>query len=545
MAPEGKALVHSVLVIGGGVAGLEAARNLAYANHETYLIEKKPVLGGMVRRLNQLYPEGMPNSHTLEPLIEEVRKLGKVEIMTDTELMSVGGDPGNYQVKLRQGRKVKDLAAGAIIVATGLKEYDVGRITPYGYGRYERVLTPIEFEEKLSNGEIEPEALRSVVVINCAGSRDRNHLPYCSRVCCLIGLKEAKFVKDRNAGTEVYVCHMGIRSYGSLDSFYNTLKDVYKVNFIQGRPSEVQEKNGNLSVVVEDAVLGEILNIPSDYIVLNHGYVADEDTLSKLKIPLDSGDKGEFPTTYCNATLSIDSNPRGIFVCGCAAYPKNMPETLVEARSAVLSVINTLRDISLKTAVPTIDSDVCAQVKCKLCLSVCPYDAIVEEDDKIKIIPSVCMGCGICTATCASGANQLEGFSDTELCEEVERVVEEDDTVAFLCQWSAYPLCKEGEGSNLKKVKFIKLPCSGRASLGLIAKVFSYRPRNVLVAGCYPDACHYNRGNFVARRRIFAMKSLLEQFGISSDRLRIEWIGKHEARKLKAVLKEMREEQVK
>jgi len=535
-----KALVHRVLVIGSGVAGLEVARSLAYADYEVCLIEKEPFLGGMVRRLNQLYPEGMPNSHTLDPLVEEVTRLGRVEIMTDTELVSVNGDLGNYQVKLKQGRKAKELAVGALIVATGLKEWDVGSITPYGYGRYERVLTPIEFEEKISNEEIKPEDLKSVVIINCAGSRDKNYLPYCSRVCCFIGLKEAKLIKDKNPDMEVYVCYIDMRSYGSLDSLYNTLKDVYKVNFIQGRPSKVKEKNGNLHVIVEDVVLGETLDIQSDYVVLNHGYVGDEDTLSKLRIPLDSGDKGRFPTTYCNAALSVDSNPRGIFICGCAAYPKNVAETLVEARSAVHSAINALRDISLKTAVPTINSDICAQAKCKLCLSICPYDAIVEEEDKIKIISSMCMGCGICTATCASGANQLEGFSDTELYKEIEEIVEEDDTVAFLCQWSAYPLCEERERGDLKKVKFIKLPCSGRVSAGLIAKVFSYQARNILVAGCYPDACHYNRGNFVARRRIFAMKSLLEQFGISSDRLRIEWIGKQEARKLQKVLKDMR-----
>lgn len=528
------------LIIGAGVAGLEVARNLAYAGYGVYLVEKESELGGMVRRLNQLYPEGMPNAHTLQPLIEEVKKLDKVEILTETELLKVKGDIGDYQVTLRQKGKEKKVKAEVIVVATGLKEYEIEKVTPYGYGRYQKVIKPIDFDERVSSGEIDPKDLKSVVIVNCAGSRDKNYLPYCSRVCCFIGLKEAKLIKDKNPDTEVYVCYMDMRSYGNLESLYNTLKDVYSVNFIQGRPSNIEERDGDLCVTVEDTVLGDLLRIKADYVILSHGYTGDEETFSMLNIPLDSGDKGRFPTTYLNALLSVDSNPRGIFVCGGAAYPKNVAETLTEARSVALSAINTLRDISTKTSVPEIDSDICAQVKCKLCLSVCPYDAIVEEEEKIKVIPSLCMGCGICTATCGSGANRLEGFTDSDLFKEIEEKVEAEDTVAFLCKWSAYPAYQELKGDGLEKVKAIKVPCTGRVNAGLILKSIQRGAEGILVSGCYPDACHYNKGNFIMRRRIFSTKSLLKQFGISPDRLRIEWIGKLESERLKSILKEMR-----
>jgi len=255
-----------------------------------------------------------------------------------------------------------------------------------------------------------------------------------------------------------------------------------------------------------------------------------------LHIPLDSQDKGRFPTTYLHSSLSIDSNPKGVFVCGCAAYPKNVAETLMEARGIALSVMNTLRDISIKTPIPEIDSDVCAQLKCKLCLYTCPYNAIVEEEEKIKVISSLCMGCGICTATCPTGANRLEGFTDSDLFKEIEEKVGENDTVAFLCKWSAYPAYEEWGGDG---VKVIKVPCTGRVNAGLILKAFQKNAKNILVSGCYPDGCHYNKGNFIMRRRLLLTKTLIEQFGISKDRLRIEWVGKKESKRLESIIKEM------
>ncbi len=534
--PQSKRL----LVIGGGVAGLEVARNVAYADYHVYLIEKEPALGGMVCRLNQLYPEGMPDAHTLQPLIEEIEKQKNIEIFTETEMIAANGDIGNYQVELKQKGKKKKILVGAIVVATGLKDYEIEKVEAYGYGRYKKVLKPIEFEEKVSSGEINPVDLKSVVIINCAGSRDKNYLPHCSRVCCFIGLKEAKLIKDKNPYTEVYVSYIDMRSYGNLESFFNTLKDIYNVNFIRGRPSAIEELNKNLYVKVEDEILGDLLKIRADYVILSHGYVGDEKVLSMLRIPLDTGDKGKFPTTYLNSLLSVDSNPKGIFVCGCAAYSKNVAETLIEARSTALSAINTLKDISIRTPVAEINSDICSETHCKLCLYVCPYCAIVQEEDKIKVIPSLCMGCGICTATCPTGANTLEGYTDSDLFHQIDEKVKKDDTVAFLCKWSAYGAYEKWAGNGYKNVKVIKVPCTGRISVGFILKTFQKHARNILISGCYPDACHYNKGNFILRKRLSVTANLIEQFGIPKEKIRIEWLGKKESGRIKSILEEMR-----
>lgn len=532
----------NVLVVGGGVAGLEVARSLGHQGYGVHLIEKEDHLGGMVKRLNQLYPEGMPNAHTLEPLIEDVKSIACVRIHTSTELTELNGDVGDYEAFLLSEGREERIRVGAVVIATGLKSYEIEKVTAYGYGRYKNVLTPVEFEEKLSGGKIDPASLENVVIINCAGSRDESFLPYCSRVCCFIGLKEAKLIKDMNPDSNVYVTYMDMRSYGSLESLYNTLRDVHGVNFVRGRPSNIEEVNGKLYVVTEDTLLGEKLRIPADYVIANHGYVGDEETLGKVGVPLDSADKGVFPTTYINASLSVDSNPRGIFVCGAAAYPRNVAETIADARGAAMGVMNTIKSAELITAVPEINSDICGELKCKLCLSVCPYGAIVEDAEKeeIKVIPALCMGCGICTATCASGANQLEGFSDSDLVKQVDDKVEEGDIIAFLCKWSAYPVAEKLNGNGSEGVKYIRVPCTGRISGGLLLHTFKHNPKGVLVAGCYPDGCHYNKGNFLARKRVFLTQVLLGQFGISPDKLRIEWIGNNEESRLGAIINDMK-----
>jgi len=202
------------------------------------------------------------------------------------------------------------------VVATGLKGYDAKRITEYGYGRYPNVYTKLEFERKFANGLIKP---KSVVIVNCAGSRDKNHLPYCSRICCMLGLKAAKLIKDTAPETEVTVNYIDMRSYGIFEEFYNIVRETYGVKFIQGRPSEIlQDADGKLTVRCEDILLGKNIELKTEAVVLMTGFIPDKDSFDKLGIYTG----GAFPIEYVNSTYSIDSYPRGIFIAGSAGYPR-------------------------------------------------------------------------------------------------------------------------------------------------------------------------------------------------------------------------------
>jgi len=625
----------AVLVIGAGVAGLEAARQIAENDLKVYLVEREPFVGGLVSKLDRLYPEGTPNAHTLNPLIDTVLRAGDVDIITGARVTGVDGELGNYRVnvsrtnclideELATGRrceavcpvevaedgvtrkavyyrptyphhyaidaaactscgKCKEIApsitldfteeervleVGAIVVATGFKPYDIGKLTAMGYGKHPGVLTPLEFERKVTAEEIDPQR---VAIINCAGSRDEHHLPYCSQVCCLLGLKEAKLIKDRNPDAEVSVFYIDMRSYGELESLYTALRENYRVAFIQGKPAEVivgakevtvgaQEVtvgaqkvtvgDGHLTVRAEDVQLGETVEVEADCVVLAHGYRPDCETFDLLGIASGECASGEraFPSHYIAASRSPDSNPRGIFICGGAAFPKNVLETVAEARNTAAEVIHVMSSEMRETTltIPAINSSVCAELGCRICVSTCPYEAIQVVDEELKVNPSICMGCGTCTATCPAGANQMQGETSRRLLAQVKVLSKPDTIIAFLCRWSAYPaadLAGYDQVEYPNSARIIRVPCTGRVGGELIMQAFAGGAKGVLIGGCYPGSCHYVSGNLKARRREHGLEQMIEQLGLGANTLRLEWFGTNESKKLARVLKEMAEDQ--
>jgi heterodisulfide reductase subunit A len=589
------------LVIGGGIAGIEVATLLGQSGVSVTLIEKTPFLGGTVAKLDRLYPEGTPYSHTLMPLINKLQNQANVTQHWCTEINKVDGRVGDYKIDLTEyprgviecincgkctdvcpvevddaGKKRKaiyyvptypdmyaidfdactkcgecvkvcpgriDLKekpkdrhvdAGAIVVATGLNWYDASKVEEYGYGRLHGVMTTLEFERAIASGAEQP---KKVAIIYCVGSRDSKHLPYCSKICCLLGLKEAKLVKDRFPSTEVYVIAMDMRSYGTFEYLYNTLREK-GVSFIKGKPSEVFSRNGKLVVRTEDLYTNELLEIEVDNVVLSSGFVPDADSFRKLKINLD----GDFPVLFENAGLGNTDLPRGVFTAGAATFPSGVTETLIDARKASHSALNILRQDKLITRIPqaVVDEDLCSV--CRMCIGTCPYGAISVVDEKIKINEELCMGCGICSITCPTYASQLEGWNHAGLHEQIRSLTEKGDVIAILCRWSAYNATERAAHDKLtypENVKIIRVPCTGAVDPSHVMLALQNGAKGVLIGGCYPNACHYARGNFRAKAREQILKLNLESLGMDKSKVRLEWIGKDEAHKFVEIVKDM------
>lgn len=589
------------LVIGGGIAGIEVAYQLSRNGIEAILVEKDPFLGGTVAKLDRLYPEGTPYSHTLMPLINKLNACANVEQMVNAKVNCVRGRPGDYSIRLETGprgviecincgkcvdvcpvevndsgkaRKAiyyvpthpdmyaidfstctkcgecvkvcpgkidldekpreKDINAGAIVVATGLNWYDVSKVEEYGYGRLTGVMKTIEFERAVASGRLRP---KKVAIIYCAGSRDSKHLPYCSKICCLLGLKEAKLVTDRFPDAEVYVIAMDMRSYGTFEYLYNKLRNK-GVSFIKGKPSEVFKRDDRLVVRTEDLYTNELLEIDVDTVVLSSGFVADQDTFNKLNIKLD----GDFPIMFENASLGNLELPRGIFTAGAATFPSGVAETLIDARKASHSALSLLRQDKIETRLPqaTVDDDLCSL--CRMCIGTCPYHAISILEDKIKINEELCMGCGICSVTCPAYASQLEGWNHSGLHAQIRALVQKGDLLAILCRWSAYNATERAAQDRLiydENVKIVRVPCTGAVDPSHVMMALERGAKGVLIGGCYPDACHYGRGNFRAKARESILKLNLTSLGMDKDRVRLEWIGKDEAQKFVEIIKEM------
>jgi heterodisulfide reductase subunit A len=589
------------LVIGAGIAGIEVAHQLSRNGIDITLVERDPFLGGTVARLDRLYPEGTPYSHTLMPLISKLQTRANVEQMVNTTVTAVKGRPGEYVISLEtnprgviecincgkcvdvcpvevndKGKRrraiyyipthpdmyaidfaactkcgecvkicpgkidleeklsEKEVHAGAIVVATGLNWYDVSKVEEYGYGRLAGVMKTLEFERAVASGALRP---NKVAIIYCAGSRDSKHLPYCSKICCLLGLKEAKLVTDRFPGAEVYVIAMDMRSYGTFEYLYNKLRNK-GVSFIKGKPSEVFKRDGRLVVRTEDLYTNELLEIDVDTVVLSSGFVADKDTFEKLNIKLD----GDFPVLFENAGLGSHELPRGIFTAGAATFPSGVAETLIDARKASYSALSLLREDKIETKLPqaAVDDDLCSL--CRMCIGTCPYHAISIVEDKIKINEELCMGCGICSVTCPAYASQLEGWNHKGLYAQIRTLVQEGDLLAILCRWSAYNATERAAQDRLsydENVKIVRVPCTGAVDPSHVMMALEKGAKGVLIGGCYPDACHYGRGNFRAKARESILKLNLASLGMDKDRVRLEWIGKDEAQKFVEIIKEM------
>ncbi|UCF71625.1 MAG: hydrogenase iron-sulfur subunit [candidate division WOR-3 bacterium] len=591
----------SVLVIGGGVAGIEVATQLSRCGVQVTLVEKSPFLGGTVAKLDRLYPEGTPHSHTLMPLVNGLYSQKNAVQLCNTEVTSVTGRVGNYRIGLKtkprgvqecincgkcvdvcpvevsddgktrkaiyyiptfpdkyaidfetctkcgecvkvcpgkivldEKTKETEVGAGAVVVATGLHWYDVSKVEEYGYGRLEGVMKTLEFERAVASGALHP---KKVAIVYCAGSRDSKHLPYCSKICCLLGLKEAKLVTDRFPDTEVYVIAMDMRSYGTFEYLYNTLRSK-GVSFIKGKPSEISRRNGKLTVRTEDLYTNELLEIEVDNVVLSCGFTADTETFGKLKIKIDT----DFPVLFENAGLGTAELPRGIFTAGAATFPSGVAETLIDARKASFSVLNLLQQDKIEKRLPQarVDEDQCSI--CRMCIGTCPYGAISIADDKIKVNEELCMGCGICSVTCPSYASQLETWNEKGLSKQIRSLAQKGDILALLCKWSAYNATERAAYDRLtypKNVKIIRVPCSGAVDPSHIMLALTKEVKGVLIGGCYPHACHYARGNFRARAREQILRLNLDLLGMDTSKIRLEWIGKDEGRKFTEIVREM------
>ncbi len=592
---------RSALVIGGGIAGIEVASQLSQNGIEVHLIEKTPFLGGTVAKLDRLYPEGTPYSHTLMPQIGGMLANSNVNYYFSTEMQEVKGRVGDYRIELMtksrgvltctncgkclnvcpidvidQGMKRKaiyyvptypdtyaidfatctkcglcakicpgkidleekttatQINTGAIVVATGLTYYDVSKVQEYGYKRFDGVMTTLEFERAVASGAIRPER---VVILYCAGSRDANHLVYCSKICCFLGLKEAKLIKDRFPDTQIYVAAMDMRSFGTFEYFYNKLREM-GITFIKGKPSEVFMDGGNLVVRTEDLYTNELLEIEVDAVVLSAGFVPDEKTFERLGIKLN----GDFPVLLENSSLGNPELPRGIFSAGAATFPSGVAESMIDARKATFSVLNLFRHTKFETRHPNaqVNEELCSV--CRMCIGTCPYSAISIAENKIKINEELCMGCGICSITCPVYASQLEGFSATGLDRQIRTLTKKSDIIALLCRWSAYNATDKAAYDHYsypENVKIIRVPCSGAVDPSHIITALNSGAKAVLIGGCYPDACHYAQGNFRAKAREQVLKLSLNHLGFDKKCVRLEWIGKDEASKFVEIVKEM------
>jgi len=405
-------LIRRIMVIGGGIAGLSVAQALSDMGLEVILVEKTKTLGGLLQQVHRL-DTGKTAKETLETIIDDVKSRSNITLHTSSTVKETGGYIGNFDIKIDTPSGPMEEQVGCIVVATGAVP-----LIPEGLFGYngKNVISLMELEQKLAKNDL---AAKRVVFIQCAGARTTGR-EYCSRICCLIGVKNAMLIKEKYPLTDVRILYRDMQMYGT-----------YKEQMLwdaRGKGVRFDVYSPDNAPVVEDGkvkffqtITGKTLELPTDLVVLSTPLVPRSDAgalANMMRVPTDQN--GFFLEAHAKLR-PLDFAADGVFVCGSGRYPA----TSTEARTQGIGVASRVAAILFKeklvksAIVAEINPEAC--VGCMACLTMCPYEAITYNPEKriCQVNEILCKGCGNCAATCPSHSAQLRGFKPEQLLAQI------------------------------------------------------------------------------------------------------------------------------
>ena len=414
-------VVQRGLVVGGGVAGMNAAMGLADQGYEVVLVEKEAELGGLANRLTATI-EGAKIGDYLGDLTARVNSNAKIQVLTNGLIVGFSGFKGNFTTEILVGPDMvqRKFEHGVVILATGAHEY---KPKEFLYGEDPRVLTQLDLAAKMENGELDDP--QTVVMVQCVGSRNEEN-PNCSRICCQTAVKNALHLKELNPDMNVYVLYRDIRTYGLLEDYYTEArkKGVFFFRFDADDPPVAETADGGVDVTFTDHVLNRKLKVTSDLLVLSAGMAAeDTEELSSI-LKLASTPEGYFMEAHVKLR-PVDMATEGIFVCGTAHSPKLITESISQAYAASARAITFLAqdNLTLSAVTAQVEADKCAS--CLICVRSCPYNVPrINADGVSEIDEALCHGCGICCAECPAKAIQLNWYEDDQIICKVDALLE-------------------------------------------------------------------------------------------------------------------------
>ncbi|HUL31481.1 MAG TPA: FAD-dependent oxidoreductase, partial [Thermodesulfobacteriota bacterium] len=412
---------ETALVIGGGISGMSAARNLAAQGYRTCLVEKGNVLGGQAREIYQTW-RGEDVQQNLSKLIQEVQSNPKIDIRLNTELKQVEGFVGNFKSTLQTNGDEKILEHGIAIIATGASELKPDQ---YLYGKDPRVLTGLDLDHRFINEDSVLKQARSAVFIQCVGSRIKER-PYCSKVCCTHSVLSALKLKEVNPEMDVYILYRDMRTYGLREDLYREAraKGVVFIRYDDNKELKVDRDKDDLQIFFTSYVLNREMEIRPDLLILATAIIPPkENSVAKLfKVPVNHD--GFFVEAHVKLR-PIDFATDGVFVCGLAHSPKPIDESVAQGLGAAARSVTLLsqKEMSGNAIVAFINPESC--VGCEGCLKVCPYEAIryLEDKEICEVNEVICKGCGACAATCQSASAQLKRFTSKQIYAQIDKAM--------------------------------------------------------------------------------------------------------------------------
>jgi len=405
-------VVRKALVIGGGLAGMNAALALADQGYDCILIDKDGRLGGNAWYLNHTY-KGENVRPMLEMIIDKVENNEKIKIFKNARLLSVQGSVGNFSSEIEADGEKISVNYGAAVIATGAKE---SRPAEYMYGDDDRIMTHLEFDGVIRENGDEIKKAKSAVFIQCVGSRGKEH-PYCSRVCCTHAVESAIHLKTINPQMNVYILYRDMRTYGDREDLYKKARElgVLFIRFNRNEKPKVSIQNNEIYVEIYESIVQLPIKLYADMLILAAAIEPNKND-KLVELYKCSVNQDGFLNEAHPKLRPVDMPVDGLFLAGMCNYPKPIDESIAQALAAASRAgVLLAKDKMELDAIKSMVTDKCDG--CALCVDVCPYNAIklVQDDETghgyVVSDPALCRGCGICEATCPKGGIIVHGFT--------------------------------------------------------------------------------------------------------------------------------------
>jgi quinone-modifying oxidoreductase subunit QmoB len=542
--------VSDVLIIGGGISGMQTALESARAGYRVLLVEREDQLGGRLAQWHDIIPvSGAAQTNLdyfLREKLDEISSLDSIKVLTRTSVSSISGEPGAFKVDISQEGRILSHRAGAIVLANGWEPYDARKLPVLNYSERPNVITQPELEAMVRNGSIaRPSDQRnpeSILFIQCAGSRDEEHLPYCSNVCCLTSLKQAQYIRQMLPDARVFMVYKDIRTPGKDEHYYQEVQADPRIFLTKGQVTAIEDtENGSLSVTVSDNLLGEPLRIHADMIVAATGMVPNSTGDLHLKYRKGSGLpelKYGFPDSHF-ICFPYETQRTGIYAVGAARTPQGIQGCMEDAAGAALKAIQCIEAVKRGKAVhprsgdesfPILSLQRCTD--CKRCTEECPFGSYDETESGTPLPnPARCRRCGICMGSCPERIINFNDFSIHAVSSMIKSIPIPDEfeekprILAFLCENDAYPAFDLAAQHRLRISPFVRiLPvrCIGSINRIWLSDALSQGYDGILQIGCKPGEdyqCHFITGSELMETRSENIQETLQTMMLEPERI--------------------------
>jgi heterodisulfide reductase subunit A2 len=425
LADHSLSMNKDILVVGGGVSGMNTALTLADQGFKVFLVEQSAALGGLAINIRKTL-QGEDVQTYMKDLIQKTLNHDLIEVITGAIIVDHSGMPGLFMTGMQIAPQMyyRQIKHGVTILATGALQ---NRPQEYLLGEHPAVMNQMDMDALIEDDPESIAGLESVAMIQCVGSRCPDN-PNCSRICCQSAIKNALRIRDMNPEVRIFVLYRDMRTYGFSEDFYLEArkKGVIFVRYEKDNPPKVTAHNDKVEVNFTDPILGRPISVLVDKLCLSTGLVADDEATEDLAMVfrLQRTHDGYFLEDHIKLR-PLDLPIPGFFVAGTAHAPKNIRESIADAQAAAgrAQTLLARNRIELGAAVARVDRDKCAS--CLICVRACPFDIpFINAEGYSEIDPAKCHGCGVCAAECPAKAIQLMQFEDDQILAKLDGLFE-------------------------------------------------------------------------------------------------------------------------